>query len=83
MTEKADVSRSAMSPEPTETRRYWVLMHVSTVVEAENREDAIQKACDVVHPLVIAAKLGVNSVERVIDVDEGTTAADVVGGFDA
>lgn len=67
--------------EPTELRSYWVLMQVSTVVNATSKEDAMQKACDVVHPLVVESRLGVNSVERAIDVDEGTTAADVLASL--
>lgn len=43
--------------------RYFVTMTVSTYVEANDKAEAMQKGCDLVHPLVMDGKLGVHTVD--------------------
>ena len=43
--------------------RYFVTMTVSTYVEARDKAEAMQKGCDLVHPLVMDGSLAVHTVD--------------------
>jgi hypothetical protein len=53
-------------PEPlgrndrSEKRKWWVRMTVSTYVQAESQEDAMQQGCDLLHEHVKAGDLGIH-----------------------